>query len=83
MSGSAVTRALRDHFESIRVREMLRLDKKLRGLTEADRQSVDGITAEVIRALARAPEAALVGGDASPAAVEALVRLFALDRHDR
>jgi len=83
MSGSALTRALHDRFESIRVREMLRLDKKLRGLTEADRQSVDGITAEVIRALARAPEAALVKGEPSPSAVDALVRLFALDRCER
>ncbi len=80
MSGSAVTRALHDRFECIRVRELFRLDKRLRGLTEADRQSVDGITAEVVRALARAPEAALVGDDAPPAAVDALVRLFALDR---
>jgi glutamyl-tRNA reductase len=80
MSGPAATRALHERFESIRVRELQRLDKKLRGLTQDDRRSVEAITADLIRALTRLPEAALNGGDAPPGTAAALVRLFALDR---
>ena len=77
MSGPTVSRALHERFESIRRAEFERLNKKLRGLTDQERRSVDAITADIIRALARAPERALAG-DASQPAVDALIRLFAL-----
>lgn len=78
MSGSTATGVLRKHFESIRLGELRRLERKLRCLTDDERRSVEAITAEVIHALASRPEDALEG-DAEPAMIEALVRLFALD----
>jgi glutamyl-tRNA reductase len=77
MSGPAVGRALREHFDSVRQRELRRLHKKLRGLTETERQSIDAVTADVIHALARLPEQALAN-EAPATTVEAVVRLFAL-----
>jgi len=77
MSGPTVRQSLRDRFDAIRAAELQRLDKKLRGLTDADRRSVEAIAADVVVAIARAPEDEL-GADASPATLEALVRLFAL-----
>ena len=78
MSGITVTRALRNRFESIRQTEIVRLHKKLRGLSDADRRSLDAITTEIIHAIASVPEQAL-GVDAPQPALEALIRLFALD----
>ena len=78
MIGPSVSRALRNRFESIRQAELERLNKKLRGLTDEDRRSVDAITSEVVHAIASLPERALVAG-APPSAVDALVRLFALE----
>jgi glutamyl-tRNA reductase len=77
MSGLIASRALRERFEAIRRAEIERLTKKLRGLTDDERRSVDAITADVIHAIARLPERALAG-DASQPAAEALARLFAL-----
>jgi hypothetical protein len=76
MSGIVVGRALRHRFESIRRNEIERLQKKMRGLSDDQRQSVEDITADVIRAIARDAERA----HALPEpALDALVRLFALD----
>ena len=79
MSGAMVSRALRARFETIRQSELARLDKKLRGLTDDERRSVEAITAEVILAIACVPERAI---DAStpPSALAALVELFGLSR---
>jgi hypothetical protein len=78
MSGSTVSRALRKRFDAITSAEITRLDKKLRGLTDDERQSVEAITAEVIAAIAGVPERALAVEPPQPA-LAALVHLFALD----
>jgi glutamyl-tRNA reductase len=78
MSGATASRALHDRFDAIRRAELERLKKKLGGLTEADRQFVHQITTDVVDALARGPERALAQ-DPPSIAVEALVRLFALE----
>jgi glutamyl-tRNA reductase len=77
MSGPIVSRALRERFEAIRRAEIERLTRKLRGLTDDERRSVDAITADVIHAIVSVPERALAAG-ASQSAAEVLVRLFAL-----
>ena len=79
MSGPAVGRALRARFETIRQAELERLSKKLRGLTDDDRRSVEAITAEVIHAIARVPEHT-IDPDTPPQALEALIHLFGLSR---
>ena len=77
MSGPRIGEALRERFESIRRAELQRLNKKLRGLTADQRESVEAITAEITRAIAGVAEHGLsVHG--SPPAVDALVRLFRL-----
>jgi glutamyl-tRNA reductase len=78
MSGPTVSQALRDRFESIRQMEITRLNKKLRRLSDADRRSLEAITTEVVRAIISVPERALADDTPQPA-LEALVRLFALD----
>ena len=78
MSGPMVSLALRARFETIRQSELARLDKKLRGLTDEERRSVDAITAEVVHAIACRPQRTIDSGDALPAALTALIELFAL-----
>jgi len=78
MSGNRASQALQDRFDTIRRAELERLKKKLGGLTEADRQFVQQITSDVVNALARGPQEALAQ-DPPSIAVEALVRLFALE----
>jgi glutamyl-tRNA reductase len=78
MSGIVVGRALRNRFESIRQNELERLQKKMRGLPNDQRQSVEDITVDVVQAFARGAERAL-SHDLPAPALEALVRLFALD----
>ena len=78
MSGSTVSRALRKRFDSIRQAEIARLDKKLRGLTDDERRSVEAITAEIVEAIACVPERALAAESPQPA-LAALVHLFALE----
>ena len=78
MSGSTASQALHDRFDAIRRAELERLKKKLAGLTDADRAFVHQVTTNVVAALARGPEKALAEGSPS-IAVEALVRLFALE----
>jgi glutamyl-tRNA reductase len=77
MSGSCASRALRDRFETIRRAEIERLTKKLRGLSDDERRSVEAITEDVIHALVRLPERVLAAESSEPAA-RALVRLFGL-----
>ncbi len=78
MSGSKISQALQERFEAIRRAELDRLRKKLGGLTEEDRRHVEAITADIIQAIARVPAQALAV-DAQAPALEAMVRLFALD----
>jgi glutamyl-tRNA reductase len=77
MSGLAVSRALQDRFEAIRRAEVDRLAKKLRGLTEDERQLVESVTADVVRAIVCAPALALVR-ESQPDAADTLVHLFGL-----
>lgn len=78
MGGPAVSVALRDRFDAIRRSEVERLEKKLRGLSDADRRSVEAITADIIHAIARVPERALHNNAPEPQ-LEAVVRLFELE----
>ena len=78
MSGGNVSRALQDRFEAIRQSEVERLDKKLRGLSDDHRRLVEAITADVVQAIAGVPAAALSEEVPEPA-LQAVVRLFALD----
>jgi glutamyl-tRNA reductase len=77
MSGPTVSVALRHRFETIRRAEIERLDKKLRSLSDADRRSVEAITADIIHAIASIPARALTEGTPEPA-LHAVVRLFEL-----
>jgi glutamyl-tRNA reductase len=77
MSGSCASRALRDRFETIRRAEIERLTKKLKGLSDDERRSVEAITVDMIHALVRVPERVLAAESSEPAA-RALVRLFGL-----
>ncbi|MBW8862251.1 MAG: hypothetical protein JF601_07750 [Acidobacteria bacterium] len=43
---------MRERFETIRQHEIKRLDKKLRGLSDDDRRSLEAITAEIVHAIA-------------------------------
>ncbi len=78
MSGTKVSQALQNRFEAIRRAELDRLKKKLGGLSDEQRQSVEAITADVVRAIARVPACALADDPQRPA-LEAVVRLFALE----
>lgn len=78
MSGLTAIQALHDRFDAIRRAELERLKKKLAGLSEAERLFVDQITADMVGALTRGPRAAL-SEDSPRVAVDALVRLFALE----
>jgi len=48
MSGPTVSQALRHRFNAIRRAEVERLDKKLRGLTDAERRSAETIIADIV-----------------------------------
>ena len=79
MSGPVVSRALRARFEAVRLAELARLERKLRGLTAEERQSVEAITADVIGAIVRVSERS-IDHDTPPRALEALIALFGLSR---
>jgi len=78
MSGSTASQALHDRFDAIRRAELERLEKKLAGLSEAERQFVHQISTDIVRALTRGPLRALAQ-DPSSTAIDAVVRLFALE----
>ena len=77
MDGPVLRQALLDRFEAIRQTELERLNKKLRGLSDEDRRSVEAITCEIVQAIAGVPADALRDDPPQPA-LDALVRLFAL-----
>lgn len=77
MSGATISRVMRERFESIRRSELERLGrKKLRGLSDDQRESVDAITAEITGAILRLADRGLAGAPAP--ALDAVARLFAL-----
>ena len=75
MSGERAAQALGDRFEAIRRSELARLRKKLSALSAEERAQVDAITAQVVQALAAAPQRALAC-DESPLLVRTVVDLF-------
>jgi glutamyl-tRNA reductase len=78
MSRLVASRALHRRFESIRRAEIQRLSRKLRCLTEKERDVVESITADLIRAIAIVPQR-MLGTGPNPAEVdEALIQLFGL-----
>lgn len=78
MSGTSLSRALHDRFESIRRSEIERLGpKKLRGFTDEERRVVDAVTADLVRALARVPED-VQGAEVPRPALDAMIQLFGL-----
>jgi glutamyl-tRNAGlu reductase-like protein len=77
VNGPTVGLAMCERFESIRRAELERLSrKKLRGLTDDQRESVDRVTAEITRAIVALAERGL--SEAPQPAVDAVARLFAL-----
>lgn len=79
MSGPTISRALHARFEAIRQAELQRLRKKLGDLSDEDRRRVESITEDIVHAIARVP-AEVLATDLHPPAVDAMVRLFALER---
>lgn len=77
MSGTSVRRALRNRFDSIRQTEIERLNKKLRGLSDAERRAAEAIIHQVVHAIASVPEQALSDDTPAPA-LRAVVDLFDL-----
>ncbi len=78
MSGPGVSRALQNRFEAIRQTEFQRLSRKLGGLNDDERRSIEAITTDIIQAIARVPADAL-SSEVQPPALEAFVRLFGLE----
>lgn len=74
MGDSVVVRALEAQFESIRRTELARLRKKTNRLTPADRELLEAVTADIVRALLAQPAAVLDEG--RPELMRALVDLF-------
>lgn len=78
MSGPTVSQALQERFDTIRRAELERLKKKLGNLTDAERRSVEAITADIVNAIASVPARVLT--DRTQARqLDVVVRLFALD----
>jgi len=76
-----VKSALQAHFEAVRRQEMDRLQRKLVGLSDAERACAETVIADVIGALARTPVERLDDEAPHPATLEAIVHLFALEHH--
>jgi glutamyl-tRNA reductase len=77
MSSGMVREALRERFDAVRRSEIDRLRRKLVGLSDTERESVESIVAHVVDALARVPAQSLVEA-APPEALRAIVHLFEL-----
>jgi len=77
MSGEMVSDALQDHFDAVCREELVRLRRKLVGLSDIERESAETIIADVISALARAPSQVLVDAP-HPQTVQAVLQLFRL-----
>lgn len=73
-----LAQALVARFEEISRAELARLRKKTASLTAAQREQVDAIAVQVVRAIAARASAALRGEDARRLA-PAVARLFRLD----
>jgi hypothetical protein len=74
--------ALQEHFDAVCREELDRLRRKLVGLSDAERVSAETVIADVIGAVARTSVQRLDDGSLPhPAAVDAIVHLFALESH--
>lgn len=82
MSGGMVRDALQERFDAVCREELDRLRRKLIGLSDDERACAEAVIADVIGALAR-PAERLVDDPPHPAAIDAIVRLFALDSSPR
>ncbi len=82
MSGGMVGDALQEHFEAVCREELERLRRKLVGLSDSERESAEAIIADVIGALTREPSQMLADEPPHPAAIDAIVQLFALQSPD-
>ena len=78
MSRRNASRALEDRFQAIRRSEMERLAGKLRGLSDDHRRLVEAITADLVQTIASVP-ARVLADEVPERAIDALVRLFALE----
>lgn len=78
MSGEMVGDALQEHFGAVCREELERLRRKLVGLSDTERESAEAIIADVIGALTREPSQMLADEPPHPAAIDAIVQLFAL-----
>jgi glutamyl-tRNA reductase len=77
MSSGMVGEALRARFDAVRRSELDRLSRKLSGLSDTDRESVEAIVAHVVDALVRVPSQGLADAP-PPEALRAIVHLFDL-----
>jgi glutamyl-tRNA reductase len=77
-----VVAARRRRGEEIRMRELARLEPRLRGLSPRERESVEMLTAQIVNKLLHEPTVRVKEGTA-PAYAEALEHLFALDPDER
>jgi len=82
MSGGMVADALQEHFDAVCREELERLRRKLVGLSDIERESAESVIAGVIGALSREPSQMLAGEPPHPAAIDAIVQLFALQSPD-
>ena len=82
MSGGMVRDALQEHFDAVCREELDRLRRKLVGLSDDERACAETVIADVIGALARTSVQRLEDDTPPhPAAIDAIVHLFALDEH--
>jgi glutamyl-tRNA reductase len=72
-----IVSALRLRGEQIRAAELARAGSRLRGLTEAERRSVESLTSRIVAKLLHEPTARLKT-DGDPRSAEALAQLFGL-----
>jgi glutamyl-tRNA reductase len=70
--------ALKERFDEVCREELGRLQKKLTGLSDDERESVEAAVADVIGALARVPGEALTGSAPAADTLHAVVQLFDL-----
>jgi Glutamyl-tRNAGlu reductase, dimerisation domain len=79
MSGRIATERLHAYFAAVCEAELTRLSRKLNGLAPEHRAEVETITADIIGGIARLAVGVVRSG-ASQADVDAVARLFALER---
>lgn len=77
MSNGIVRDALRARFDAVRRSELDRLNRKLSCLSDADRERVETVVANVVDAIVRVPSQHLANG-VPPDTLHAIVRLFDL-----